>query len=150
MATITDNSTVLAQAIMAKIVANQQTLKVRDVLYGEQIMIPRSPTVVVLLGTKTRILAGVSAPGGRTENDMTVLIDIHSMKVGDEATERLAMDQLAESVEKLLHADTQMGGLLIHGFVTEYIPGETVLQNGEFRTVRLTYIGRSKTYLTVP
>jgi hypothetical protein len=81
-------------------------------------------------------------------NFMTIFIDIHSMKVGDEETERLALDQLAESAEAALHADVTMGGIIIHGFVHEWNPGETHNQGGEFRTVRLTYIGETKTYLS--
>jgi len=145
MADHTDRTTVLALAIKNKLLATELF---QDVLYGRHEQIPRSPTAVVTPAPKRRDLAGVSAPGGRTMNFMTIFIDIHSMKVGDEETERLALDQLAESAEAALHADVTMGGIIIHGFVHEWNPGETHNQGGEFRTVRLTYIGETKTYLS--
>lgn len=81
-------------------------------------------------------------------NFLTVFIDVHTIKVNDEATERLALDQLSETVEKELHEDTTMGGIIIHGFVHEWNPGETHIQGGEFRTVRLTYVGQTLLYLS--
>lgn len=145
----TEFSSVLAQAIQAKLTTNKQSLGLADILFGNQQQIPRSPTVVVNPGLKRRELRGVAAPGGRTFNTMIVYVDVHLSKVGDEATERLASHQLAEAIEKVLHADTTMGGIIIHGFVTDSSPGDSFFQlGGEFRTVRLTYVGTSETYLS--
>lgn len=132
-------------AIKNKLIASELAV---DVLYGRQEQIPRSPTFVVTPGPKRRDLAGVSAPGGRTMNFLTVFIDVHTSKVGDEETERLAVDQLAEAAEVVLHSDVTMGGIIIHGFVNEWNPGETHNQGGEFRSVRMTYVGITKTYLS--
>lgn len=147
--THTDLGTVVSKAIFDLIKNNVGSLGLRDVLFGNQTMIPLSPTVVVITGPKHRELSGASAPGGRTMNSMTVYIDVHTSKVGDEATERMAVDKLAEAVETLLHADVTLGGILIHGFVNDWDPGETGLISGsQFRTVRMTYIGTTKTYLS--
>jgi len=144
----TEFTSVLAQGILSILVNNQTSLGLKDILYGNQVMIPKSPTAVVIPGPKHRELAGVGGPGGRTLNMITVYIDIQSSKVGDEAEERLALDQLAEKVEKLLHSDTSINGLVIHGFVTDWIPGESTLRNGEFRSVRLSFTGQTKLQLT--
>lgn len=148
--TVTENTSVLGQYIKNLIDTNKVTLGVKQVLYGNQNDIPFSPTVVVTPGIKRRELRGVSAPGGRTFNVMNVFVTIMTSKVGDENTERLKTDQLAEAVEKLLHQDTTMGGLLIHGFVQEWTPTEAFFQQtqGQFRTVRMTFVGTSETYLS--
>lgn len=145
----TEYTSVLAKAIYDKLVLNQTALALADVLYGNHNDIPRSPTVVVIPGLKTRQLVGVQGPGGRVENDLIVYIDIHDSKVKDETTQRLVLDKKAEEVEKKIHEDVTMGGLIIHGFVHSWDPGQAFFQSGEFRSVRLTYSGRSRTLLSV-
>lgn len=143
----TDSPTVLAIAIRDKISAVAGTLSIANVLYGDHTMIPVTPAVIVIASGKRRALRGVSSPGGRTDNELIVLIDVHSSAVGDEETERLALETLANNIEAELHKDTTMGGIIIHGFVSEWDNGVAVL-SGEFRTVRMTYIGRTVTYLS--
>lgn len=143
----TDLTSVVAKAIFDKLVANQTTLGLADVLYGNHNEIPRTPTAVVIPGRKTRALVGVQGPGGRTDNFMNVLIDIHDSKVQDETTQRLLFDQLTEGIEKKIHEDVTMGGILIHGFVTDWDPGLAFFQGGEFRSVRMTYVGHTRTML---
>jgi hypothetical protein len=144
----TQFTSVLAQAIKNILVTNKTSLGLRDVLYGNHTMLPVSPVAVVIPAPKHRDLQGVGGPGGRTLITMNVYIDVLSSKVGDESEERLALDQLAERVEDLLHNDVTVGGLLIHGFVTDWVPGETTVQGGEYRTVRLTFAGITKLQLT--
>lgn len=143
----TSSVSVLAQAIKNKIVAVQVTLGINLVLYGNHTMIPENLTVVVKPINKRKTLAGVSAPGGRTENEMIVFIEVHSSAVGDEENARIALETLSDNIEAELHKDVTMGGIIIHGFVTETDHGESSL-GGEFRTVRLTYVGKTKTYLS--
>lgn len=143
----TDSTSVLAKAIKDKISTVSGSLGIAEVLYGNHTMVPKSPTVVVMTGTKRRTLAGVSFPGGRTENELSVFIDVHSAAVGDEENERIALEELANNVEAELHKDVTMGGIIIHGFVAEQDHGNSTL-SGEFRTVRLTYIGKTRTYLS--
>lgn len=147
---ITDNTSVLAGYIRDLIEANKVSLGIKQVLFGNQNDIPYTPTVVVTPGIKRRELRGVAAPGGRTINRMQVFVLVMTSKVGDEATERMNVDKLSEAVEKLLHTDVQMGGLIIHGFVNNWTPTETFFQQtqGQFRTVRMTYEGMSETYLS--
>jgi hypothetical protein len=145
----TDLSTELALAIRDRIRAVQADLGIADVFYGQHTMIPRSPAVEVKPGAKVRELAGVAAPGGRTLNRLGVVIEVLSAKVGPEETERLDLDRLAQSIEAELHKDTTMGGLISHGFVRDWTPGEFAdSRGGMWRTVRMTFIGTSKTYLT--
>lgn len=145
----TDDDVIVALTIRDLIVANQADLLLDDVLYGNHIMIPRASAAVVTANGKTRELAGVSAPGGRTMNNFMIGIFLHYSKVGPEDEERQAVDARALLLERLLHTDTTLGGLVIHGFVRQVDRGETQLSNGSnFRSVQLIYTAVTKTYLT--
>lgn len=145
----TDQSTVLAQAIVTKIRTAQTSLGLDTVLYGEQNNVPGGKAAVVYCGTKRRPLAGVAGPGGRTDNFMEIIIDVHYSVYSTEEDGRLAADKLAEGIETLLHQDTTVGGIIIHGWVNEWVPGVVFKENSMYRTVRLLYVGRSKTNITV-
>jgi hypothetical protein len=147
----TDDDTVVAEAIFDLLEANKATLLLDDVLYGNHNNIPRASGAVVTALGNTRTLAGVSAPGGRTENTLNVEIDLHWSKVGDEATERRAADARGTALSKKLHEDTTLGGIVIHGFVVTIHRGETIMaDNSMFRSVRLMYSATTKTYLSPP
>lgn len=151
----TDKDEILAQAIQALIEANKVTLGLDDVFYGNHNMIPRASAAIVAPLGKTRELAGVSAPGGRTNNTLMVSIDVHRSKVVDEETGRLAVDSTASAIEALLHTDPTIGGLIIHGFVQNVQRGETqffsnVGSGSLFRSVQMVFSGTTKTYLSPP
>ncbi len=147
----TDDDTVMAQKIFDIIDADKVNQGIADVLWGNQIMIPRSPAVVVSANGKRRTLAGVTGPGGRTANVLLATIEVHRSKVGDEEPERKLTDNMATAVERLLHADVTLQGIIIHGFVEQVDRGEATLANNSmFRTARLSFVGQTKTYLTDP
>lgn len=147
--THTDLTSVLAQAILDKIDTNKASLGIRQTLYGNHNMVNLSPAAVVTPGRKNRSLAGVSAPGGRTLNELNVLVDVMIQNVlAGESAARLEVDQLAEAVEKILHADTTMGGIIIHGYVTTWDPGIQFINGSNYRVVRMFYVGTTKTYLS--
>lgn len=151
----TDDDTVLALAIRDLIEANKVDLQIDDVFYGNHSVIPQASAAVVTAMGKRRALAGVSGPGGRTDNTLMIGIDLHWARVGTEETERQEADSRGTALEQLLHEDTTMGGIIIHGFVTDVDRGDSVLANAVgsqsmFRTVRMLYSGRTKTYLSPP
>lgn len=147
----TDRTTVLAMGLRDLIITNKGELGIQDVYYGNHVMTPRSPTVVLRPGRKTRTLRGVASPGGRTENELIVLVDVMAADVlSSEEDSRFALDTLAENVEKLLYVDPTIGGLVIHGFVTTWDPGEIFINNSKWRTVRMTYNAKTITYLSPP
>lgn len=150
----TDKSTVLAQYIMALIETNKVALGVDTVLYGDQDKITPGITVVVQAGTKNRNLKGVAFPGGRTDNEMIIIITVYNNKLDSEASARLEVDQVAEAVEVLLHQNTTMGAgddaLIYHGFVVRWDPGIKFKTGSMFRGTQMMFVGRSKTNLTVP
>ena len=147
----TDRDEVLALAIRDLIVANKIDLELDDVLYGNHVLIPSGNSVIVSAPGKRRQLAGVASPGGRTLNTLSVVIELNRSKVGSEEEQRIATDNCATNIEVLLHSDTTIGGIIIHGFVNQVDRGETNTSgNGMFRTVRMLFEGQTKTYLSAP
>jgi len=147
----TDRDEVIADYIWNLINNNKVALQLDEVLYGNHNMITMASAAVITAMGKRRRLSGVSAPGGRTENDLIVIIAMHWSKVGDEATERRNADNRARLIENKLHEDTTLGGNIIHGYVTEVDRGESEMATGSmFRSVRMTYVGTTKTYLSPP
>ncbi len=148
----TDKGSVLALYIQNLIDTNKASLGVDTVLYGDQNKIPPGVTVCVTMGVKDRQLAGVAFPGGRTQNDMLTIIEVYNNKTQSEANGRLETDQTAEAIEDLLHQNTTMGGLIYHGYVRKLDPGISYRSNSNsmFRSAMLTFVGQSKTNLTVP
>jgi hypothetical protein len=146
----TDDDAVVALAIRDIIEANKATLQLNDVFYGNHTMIPNNSAAVVMAMGKRRQLAGVSAPGGRTQNDLLVTIQLHWSRVGNEEPERRACDARGTAVERLLHANVTLDGIIIHGYVSEVDRGETLINNSMFRSVMMTYVGITKTYLSPP
>lgn len=147
----TDDDAVVAQAIEDLVNANKADLLLDDVLYGDHNMIPHASAAIVMPGGMRRDLAGVAAPGGRTQNTMVVEVVLHWSKVGDEATERKAADARGKALERKLHEDTTLGGIIIHGFVVQVDRGNTIMGNNNmFRTVRMVYQAQTKTYLSPP
>lgn len=144
----TDKTSVLAQVILNKITTNLVALGLDGAYYGDQNNIPVAKAAVVMPGIKRRILDGVGGPGGRSRNYMEVFIFIYNSTVGDEGTQRLVTDQLAEAVETLLHSEVTFGGTITQGFVENMDPGITFINGSQFRTVQMTFTGLTKTQIT--
>ena len=147
----------VAQRILSLLQDNGSTLfgGVHDVdyqiFYGDQNRIGVTPTVCVEAGTTTRSLAGVPS---RTENQLVVFIIIYYAKVDSNQVTKLASEQLGEAIAKYLDQNLTLvrnndGGIVIHGFVSTIEPGYTYRNQGQnlYQTVRLTWIGKSKTML---
>lgn len=143
----TDKDEVLALAIEALLITNKVALGLQDVLYGDHVNVPKSPTIIVMPLGKVRELEGVAAPGGRTKNKLMVGLEVLVSKVQDERSGRVETDALASVIEDFLHNDTTVGGILIHGFVTQTQRGNATFSSGMFQSVRMSFEGTTKTYL---
>lgn len=145
---LTSRSTVVAKAIETILNTNKVSLGLDEVYYGDHNNIPVGKAVSVTAGTKRRELSGVAGPGGRGMNEMDIVLFLYRSVVEDEATARLAVDTLAEDIEDILHADTTLGGIIIHGYVNQWIPGVIHKPTSMFRVVQMNYFARSKTNIT--
>jgi hypothetical protein len=140
----TDSLETFTTAIQDIITANQVALGIADIWYGEQHKIPRTPSVEVMPGTKTRILAG--APR-RTTNNFQVFVMILVGMVQDVQVNSHQANQMAESIETLLHADPTIGGLVINCLVEQIEFGHATRSMTEYRAARLNVTAESRTNL---
>jgi hypothetical protein len=144
---LTDKGTVVAKAVEQKISTNRVTLGIDEVRYGVHNNIPVGIFVSVTTARKRRVRVGVQGPGGRTENLMDILVSVYNSRTGIEQDERLFVDQLAESIEDLLHDDITLGGITIDGYVTDMEHGVEFRSGSMFRTVQLVFVGRTRTLI---
>jgi len=145
----TSRSTVVAKAIQTLLDSRKVELDLDEVYYGDHNNIPVGKAVSITPGNKRRELAGVSGPGGRGMNNMEILLLVYYSLLEDEASARFAVDTIAENIEDVLHEDTTLNGIIIHGFVSEWIPGIIHKPGSQFRVVQLNYQAKSKTNITI-
>src|SRR5512139_916007 len=117
-----------------------------DIFYGDQERIPRTPAVCVEPGEKNRELQG--APN-MTSNTFDIYVLIYHNKMQEIQLTRRECDVLAYEIEKRLHQNLQLGGIIIHGYCVSNESGYTYKQNTLYRSARLTYRATSKTSLPV-
>jgi len=141
----TDSYVTISQYIK-DLLANNTTLGLQDVWYGDQQLVPRVPAAAVEPGTLRRSLGGVS-PGGVTENYIAVYVMVYHAGIKDTQTTKKECDEHAEKIITALHADLTMGGLVIHGFCTEVDPGYATRGGELFFATRIQWEGLTKTRL---
>ncbi len=98
----TDRISSLANSLVYKLDSNKTALGLKDVFYGDQERIPRTPAVCVEPGTKERELNG--APR-RTLVKITIYLIVYHMQLAGTQTIRRADDALADDIEAFIHND---------------------------------------------
>jgi len=149
---LTHKTTTVANRIKDLIVANQGSLGIGKVYYGDQDIVPDGKSVCVEPGRVSRPMSG--APDMVT-NSFDVMILVYRTAVQDLQATRLECDLLAEAIEDMLHlhldlddnAHTPNSGIVVQGWVTENLSGYTFKQGRLIRSARLTWQGISKTSL---
>jgi hypothetical protein len=150
---ITDSMDTVAQYVVDKLKTNYAALTSMvdgevgssdDVYYGDQELMPRTPSICVDPGTEQRTLQGVSF---RTDNNFVVYIYVYHAKIQDNQLTRKEVQQVSEAIATLLHQDPQLGGLVIHSYVALNESGYTYRGKTMYRTNRLTFEPYSKTRL---
>jgi hypothetical protein len=135
---LTKQPSVVVQYIqnLLKADVNIQTLGVRDVFYGDQIKVPRTPAIAVESGITTRVPYEASL---RTQNRFPVYILCYYGKIQDIQANRLQSDQLAEAVDVALTTDPRLGGLIVFGYIAAIDPGIAVRSGAMLRATRITF-----------
>ena len=153
MPSITDSVDLITQYIVDKIKANYISLtsvvsgevgSANDVFYGDQEKFQHTPSICVDPGNRQRSLMGVSY---RTDNNFAIYILVYHAKLQDNQVTRKEAQQVSEAIETLLHADPQLGGLVIHSFCALNESGYVYRQSTMYRTNRITFEPYSKTRL---
>lgn len=139
-----DSLATFAQNVKDLIDANALALGIKAVYYGDQNKIPVVPAVCVEPTMKSRQLAG--APR-MAENRLEVYVLIYHARLQDVQVTRKECDEFAEDVERVLHADAQLSGTVIHSMVEALESGYAKRSGTEFRSSRLTFAALTKTLL---
>jgi hypothetical protein len=140
----TDNPTVVGEYFFDLFDARAKDLGLdpeKGLFYGDQQLIPTTPTICVEPGPLNSILDG--APFVLL-NTFTIYIMVYHSKVQDTQVTRKECDQYAYAIRKTLLEDKPLGGLVIYGFVTDIEPGYANRNGQLLRTSRITWQGQSK------
>jgi hypothetical protein len=114
------------------------------VFWGDQNRLPGYPALCVEAGPKTRELTGALR---QTQNNITVYIIVYHGEVASTQSNRKLSEQLAESIETVIHGDPYLGDNVIHSFVSEMVPGYVVRGTSPVVATRLTVSCLTKTRL---
>lgn len=107
------------QAII-NVLKNDLSLGLKDVYYGDQAAIPRTPCASVEISSSER---SYNQTGLQTNRVVQIAILIYHGILADVQTLKKELDQYAQSVEDSLHVDNTLGGLVISGIVVSIEPG---------------------------
>lgn len=129
----------------------KELLFIKDVWFGDQTVLPRTPAICVEPGVKRRSLAGV--PDMTHMEIDTVFFIYHSEVSKDQQQARDDCIKFAEDVEEYLHVNhlrllaadgTQ---LTIHGFCTDFDPGYSYRPRTLYNAVQMTWTNTTKVSL---
>jgi hypothetical protein len=137
----TDSVEVITQYIVDLLEANKVALGLTDVWYGDQQLVPRTPSCAVEAGPKNRALAAMPRV---TQNSFIVYVLVYVAKIQDVQSTHKTAIQMAEAIEEVLHGDPTMGDNVIHGYCTSIEPGYAVRGGTLMRASRITWEGLTK------
>lgn len=140
---LTDKPSVIVQAHVDLLNTNKVALGLADVYYGDQAILPRTPSVCVEAGPLDQESNRV---GGRlaTENVFRIYHLIYVGKVQDVQDNYKKSLELAEAIRDLLHVDLQLGGLVVFGYVRTIEPGYVRKRDALLKVERILWQGMSQ------
>lgn len=127
-------------------------LGIQDVWFGDQNILPHTPSVCVEPGIERRVLQGVPDMT-RMEID-TIFLVYHSKVGGEQQQAKRDSVAFAQAIKHYLHvnhlrlfnaAATQQ--LTIHGYCTEFDPGYAHKQRTLYNAVQMTWTNLTKVSL---
>lgn len=137
----TSSYSTVAQLIV-DIFSDDEDLGFEAVYYGDQDLIPYTPTLCVDPGGIDRELSGISL---MTTNTISMFLFIyHGPLQGNQKT-RKECDEFTEAVVRKLHEDVTIKGSVISGYCTRVESGISQRGGATLRTSRITWNGLTKT-----
>ena len=127
-----------------ELLANDGSLGLQDVWYGDQELIPRVPAISIEPNGVDSLLAGVPF---MVENTLTFILMLYYGGVQDVQISKRDCIEYAQTVMDAMHADKTMGGNVIHGFCTSVEYGVATKGNALIFASRITWQGLTKTQL---
>lgn len=137
------NASELGQFLTDLIIKYKDSLSIADIFYGDQNMLPRTPSACVIVGDASTELVG--APR-YVQTDFSVQVLVYHCKIQDSQITELECTQRAEGIRDLLNNAYTLGGRVLNGMVTKVEPGfiEKGASQSWYRTTRLTWEGYSR------
>ena len=132
----------IASFVEAKLETNKVALLLADVWFGDQQLLPQTPSACVIVGSTEFTSAGSPR---RVQADFEVQVLVYHCKIQDIQVTELECAQRAEAVAAKLNAIITGGGLLVGSFVTKIEPGFVDKNSGRtwYKTSRVTFTGFS-------
>lgn len=146
MTELADRPSIVTATIFDLLTLEMENLGFKDVFYGDQEKLPRTPAACVEAAPFDRSLGGVGGKG-RTDNILRVGVIIYFGKIQDVQINSKATEEMAEAVMDLLHRDVTLAGLVTHSFVTSIQPGYSARPDAILKASRVNWQGQSKTQI---
>lgn len=130
--------------------ANKASLGIQNVYYGDQELIPKTPSVCVQPGNLVRTLSGAL---WQADTITSILIMVYHGEIQSKQINQAECDAFAIAIEDFLHTDHYLSNvaidaqapLITSGFVSSIEPG-SIRRGGKLMfATRLTYTAFSKT-----
>lgn len=144
---LTGSIVTYASTIKDLLDTNKNALGLRRTFYGDQTMIPDTPVACVEPTIKNNELRRSGASRMLDPTLECSVIIYHSI-VGPTETTRLECDTFGEVVETFLNAQVNLGGIVIHCYVTTLESGYVVKSSKTYNACRLTV--RALTQVILP
>jgi hypothetical protein len=141
MSDLTNSTVTICDYWKKKIEQNLEELELSAVYYGDQERIAKSPALCIEPDTKASELR---AAGRQVMPNWTIYFLLYSADVKNAQWNRRESDRLAELLEAFLNADPQMGGLVVHCWVSESLSGYDRKMGSLMYTNRLTFRANSR------
>lgn len=134
----------VALALKAHIETLQEDLEIVDVFYGDQVLIPNSPTVCVEPSLTERSL---TSTGCAATGTLTCSVLVYDARLGDVQAIQESLDFLTETLANELNQLGTLGGLIVYGFCGRIEYGYLVKSNRLLRADRIIFTATVKTEL---
>lgn len=144
MVDMTAKMSIIASEIYNRLTVAQSTLGIKAVYLGDQQKIATTPAVAVEASTKVGSLKSAARV---VEYEIRIFVIVYSSLISSNQTNQGVADKFIEQIEDFLNADSNMGGLIIHGFVESIESGYSTKTNSIARASRMTYFAQTQNRL---
>lgn len=144
MSNLTGSLRVVCDYMYDLIDKNASALGIEALYYGDQDKLPATPAVCIEPDEKPRELKGAQR---MTLVRFRVYVLIYYGVIGTPQDNRRNADELAESIETLIHSKPRFDGLLIHGMCTSIESGYVTRDRSLLRASRILFEGESQQLL---
>lgn len=152
---LTDSTLVVAERFYDILHSNKAALGLSSVWFGDQTIVPNTPSLCVEPGSKRRELQGVP---DRTLNTIETVFLLYHSRVGpgNQQTARRDCIRFAEAIERYLNLnhmrlfDARGDLITVHGYCIDLDPGYSYKsQRTLYNSVQMTWRSTTKTGLQV-